>query len=437
MRYSDWPTVLLEDVCNDITVGHVGSMTSEYRESGIPFFRSKNIEPFGIDWNDLRYINSEFHEKLKKSRLTPGDVVIVRTGKPGAATIIPDLIEEANCSDLVIVRPGKRINARYLVYYLNSTARHHIRAHLVGAVQQHFNIGSARKMELPLPPLSTQKSIAHILGTLDDKIELNRKMNHTLESMARAIFKSWFVDFDPVRAKMDGRQPVGMDAETAKLFPDSFEDSELGLVPEGWEVRQVGDFVECVGGGTPSTKVSRYWEGGSHCWATPRDFSKLESSFFLQSDRQITESGLAKISSGLLPENTLLMSSRAPVGYLAISCVPTAINQGFIAMKSNSLAEIHYLLNWCRENMSDIENRASGTTFQEISKKNFRPIPCIVPEARLLEKFSSVVGALYSKIINNLRQSDTLANIRDTLLPKLLSGEISVGEAEKEVEAAV
>jgi type I restriction enzyme S subunit len=177
-----------------------------------------------------------------------------------------------------------------------------------------------------------RSDVVGILGSLDDKIELNRRMNETLEEMARALFKSWFVDFDPVRAKMAGHQPAGMDDETAALFPDSFEDSPLGEIPKGWSVTPIGEAVRAVGGGTPSTKELSFWEGGMHCWATPKDLSKLRGPVLLDTERKVTDAGLAKISSGLLPVGTVLLSSRAPVGYLAIAQVPVTVNQGFIAM---------------------------------------------------------------------------------------------------------
>ena len=183
-------------------------------------------------------------------------------------------------------------------------------------------------------------------------------MNETLEAMARAIFKSWFVDFDPVRAKMDGRKPEGMDAATAKLFPNGFEESELGPIPRGWAVEPVGNVVDCVGGGTPSTGEPKYWEGGTHYWTTPKDFSSLQAPILLDTARKLTAAGIAKISSGLLPAGTLLLSSRAPVGYLAIAAMPVAINQGFIALKCNERGSNYFMLNWCQLNMAEIEGRA-------------------------------------------------------------------------------
>jgi len=180
--------------------------------------------------------------------------------------------------------------------------------------------------------LSVRQAITHVLGSLDDKIELNRRMNETLEGMARAIFKSWFVDFDPVRAKAEGRQPTGMDAATAALFPDEFEESELGEVPKGWEVSTIGEETEVLGGSTPSTAEPAYWEDGKHYWTTPKDLRLIASPVLLETERRVTEAGLRQISSGLLPVGTVLLSSRAPIGYLAIAQIPVAINQGFIAM---------------------------------------------------------------------------------------------------------
>ena len=277
-----------------------------------------------------------------------------------------------------------------------------------------------------LPPLAEQKKIAAVLGALNDKIELNRRMNATLEAMARAMFQSWFVDFDLVRAKLHGRQSSGVDEATAQLFPNDFEDSEAGHIPEGWAIQPVGEVVDCVGGGTPSTADPRYWEGGTHHWTTPKDFSSLQAPVLLDTDRKLTDAGIAKISSGLLPAGTLLLSSRAPVGYLAIAAMPVAINQGFIAMKCNERASNFFMLNWCQANMAEIESRATGTTFAEISKQNFRPIPVVIPSKEVMAAFTLKVAPLYTQIIANLHQSRTLATLRDTLLPKLLSGELSL-----------
>ena len=288
---------------------------------------------------------------------------------------------------------------------------------------------SAANAHYDLPPLEEQRAIAHVLGTLDDKIELNRRMNETLEGMARALFKSWFVDFEPVRAKMEGRwrrgeSLPGMPAEVYDLFPGRLVGSEVGEVPEGWEVRALGEVTEVVGGTTPSTKIAEYWDGGIHCWATPKDLSALSSPVLLDTERKITDAGLAKIGSGLLPPGTVLLSSRAPIGYLAISEEPVAINQGFIGMPPGDSMSNLFLLNWCHIFRDAILNYANGSTFLEISKSDFRRISTVIPGQAVMHVFNSCAGPLYERIVSNERESAALVIQRDVLLPELVSGEM-------------
>lgn len=289
-------------------------------------------------------------------------------------------------------------------------------------------------LSVSAPPIQEQRAIAHILGTLDDKIELNRKQNETLEAMARALFKAWFVDFEPVRAKLEGRWQrgqslPGLPAHLYDLFPDRLVESELGEIPEGWRHSTIGEEVTVCGGSTPSTKETGFWDGGHHCWATPKDLSALKFPVLLDTDRKITHAGLGKISSGLLPVGTVLLSSRAPIGYLAIAEVPTAINQGFIAMKCDGVLPNVFVLAWCRESMDAIVGNANGSTFQEISKSNFRPIPVVVPSEPALNSYRAAADSLYRQMAENERESRTLAQLRDTLLPKLISGELRVPDA--------
>lgn len=482
---SEWRKVKLEEVASEITVGYVGSMTSEYIDSGVPFLRSKNVDPFTINRDDIKYISSEFNEKLKKSALAPGDVVIVRTGKPGTCAVIPEWLENANCSDLVIVRCGPEINNRFLAYYVNTVASSHVNAHLVGAVQQHFNVGSAKLMELSLPPLEMQDKIVSILAALDNKIALNRQINTTLESMAQALFKSWFVDFDPVidnalaagheipdalqkraaaraarrealrqQTNKTANETIGatdadspeqalpdtglsdqrLPPEIQQLFPDRFVlTEEMGWVPEGWEVKTIGDVVETTGGGTPSTKNPDFWEGGVHPFCTPKDMSQLTSWVLMDTERHLTDDGVNKISSGQLPKGTVLMSSRAPIGYLAISDVPVSVNQGVIALLPNTVFGPLYLLNWLHANLGVIMDRANGSTFLEISKKNFRPIPFLIPSNDVAKAFNEQAKAIQQKLLLLAEETVSLTNLRDSLLPKLLSGQITIPDAEQQL----
>ena len=292
------------------------------------------------------------------------------------------------------------------------------------------NRNDLHQIPVLLPPLPEQKAIAHILGTLDDKIELNRQMNETLEAMARALFKSWFMDFDPVRAKAEGRD-TGLPKHIADLFPGSFEDSELGEIPRGWGVRPIGAITDIVGGTTPSTKDLSYWEGGMHAWATPKDLSALSAPVLLDTERRITDAGLSQVGSGLLPKGTVLLSSRAPIGYLAITEIPVAINQGFIAMTPKAGTSNLFLLLWASIAGEEIVSRANGSTFLEISKSNFRPIPVITPSVDVMRGFEKLARPLYEHIVECVRESRTLTILRDALLRKLISGEMRAKEAAK------
>jgi type I restriction enzyme, S subunit len=286
----------------------------------------------------------------------------------------------------------------------------------------------AKSIEAPLPPLPTQRAIAHILGALDDKIELNRQMNETLEEMARALFKSWFVDFDPVRAKAEGRDP-GIPEPIADLFPARLVDSELGEIPEGWDVSTVTELASVVGGSTPSTTNPAFWRDGQHYWATPKDLSALSTPVLLSTERKITDAGVAEISSGLLPPGSVLLSSRAPIGYLAIAQIPVAINQGFIAMIPKKEASNLFLLLWAESAHDEIVSRANGSTFLEISKGNFRPIPVITPPMTVFSAFDKAIEPFFARLVSNERECCALAALRDSLLPKLISGELRVSRA--------
>jgi type I restriction enzyme S subunit len=419
----EWRDVFLEDVADEVTVGHVGPMVTEYVQTGIPFLRSQNVEPLRISETDIKFISAQFDARLSKSSLRPGDVVIVRTGRPGACAVIPPTLPIANCADLVIVRCGADLDPRYLAYYITGAGQHHVDSNLVGAVQQHFNVGSAKRLLMRLPPLGEQRRIVDILGPLDDKIELNRRTNETLEAIARALFKSWFVDFDPVCAKSEGRDP-GLPPHLADLFPDSFANSELGAIPRGWRVLPIGELAVVVGGSTPSTKEATFWEDGRNYWATPKDLSSLATPVLLETERMITDTGLAQIGSGLLPPGTVLLSSRAPIGYLAVAEVPLAINQGFIAMRPAPGVSNLFLLYWAGWASEEIVSRANGSTFLEISKSSFRPIPVVAPTQQIFESFDQVARPAYSRILANERESRILISLRDTLLPKLISGEM-------------
>lgn len=338
---------------------------------------------------------------------------------------------------LVVLKSGAPASKDFLHYLMRSPDyRHWVVSTATGSTVKHTSPSRICDYEFLLPPIEVQQEIATTLDALDDRITLLRETNATLEAIAQALFKSWFVDFDPVRAKMEGRAPEGMDEATAALFPDSFEETELGMVPRGWRVRPIGQLVDTLGGATPDTKNEAFWTPATHHWTSPKDLSGLATPVLLDTERRISAAGLAKISSGLLPVGTLLMSSRAPIGYLALTQVPVAINQGYIAMPPGGLLPPLYLLFWCRQNMDNIKGRANGSTFMEISKKAFRPILAVEPPQAVVQAFVDVADALFQRLVENEKQAQTLASLRDTLLPRLISGQLRLPVAQDELEAA-
>ncbi|MDE2844989.1 MAG: restriction endonuclease subunit S [Chloroflexota bacterium] len=391
-----------------------------------PFVDMASVNP------DSRITLSAEEREFKGSgsRFQSGDTLMARitpcleNGKIARYQAIGDNLEAHGSTEFIVIRGRLGVTDNDFAYYL--TQWKEVRNYAIGQMtgtsgRQRVPVDCLDHLQILLPPISEQRAIAHVLGALDDKIELNRRSNETLEAMARAVFQDWFVDFGPVRAKLEGREPY-LPPELWDLFPDRLVDSELGEIPEGWEVKALGEVIDVVGGTTPSTKISDYWEGGTHCWATPKDLSILRSPVILDTERKVTNIGLARIPSGLLPAGTLLLSSRAPIGYLAICQMPVAINQGFIAVPPGKAVSNHFMLHWSQVFHDEIVNHANGSTFLEISKSNFRKIGFVMPHERVLAQFDARVQSLFERIVTNERESCALAAQRDALLPKLVSG---------------
>lgn len=428
----EWEVLTLRDA--GVTLIDCDHRTPPAVEVGYPYVAIPQLRNGRINLNDARRIAPQhFVEWTRKARPTEDDVVLSRRCNPGETAHVPAGVEFALGQNLVLLRAdGRRVFPPFLRWLTRSPEWWgQIGKFLnVGAVFDSLRCADVPRFQLSLPPLPEQRAIAHILGTLDDKIELNRKMSETLETMARALFKSWFVDFEPVRAKAEGRDP-GLPPDLAALFPDRLVESELGEIPEGWEVKSIGELAEVIGGSTPKTERAEYWEGGAHHWVTPKDLSRLSMPVLLDSERKVTDAGLAQIGSGLLPPGTVLLSSRAPIGYLAIAEIPVAINQGFIAMKPRPGTSNLFLLRWASAAHELIVSHANGSTFLEISKANFRPIHTVAPNGPVMEAFDRLTRPMYLKVVEQERESRTLAALRDALLPKLISGELRVADAEK------
>lgn len=323
-------------------------------------------------------------------------------------------------TEFLVFRGKNGVSDNEFIYYLSRSedVRNFAVQNMVGTSgRQRVSWQAFENLELSLPDLSTQTAIAEILSSLDDKIELNNKINQELENLAQTLFKQWFIDFE---FPDENGNPY-------KSSGGEMVDSELGEIPKGWEVGVLDDVLEVKGGTTPSTKEASFWHGEFH-WTSPRDLSNLQFPVLLNTDKRISKEGLKKISSGLLPKGTLLLSSRAPIGYLAINDIETAINQGYIAINAKEGFSNLYLLYWIKSNMDLIIERANGSTFLEISKTNFKQINCHIPSKVILNEYVNQVELLFEQLKINLRENQELTNLRDTLLPKLISGELEVSD---------
>lgn len=349
----------------------------------------------------------------------PG-IIVGRKGTVGSVYISKEPFWPIDTSFYIEESPHRDLRYTYYLLHSQNLSRLNEDSAVPG-----LNRSAAHAVEIRVHSLSEQREIGTLLGALDDKIELNLQINETLEAQALALFRDWFTYFGPVRAKIAGESPY-LAPDLWSLFPDRLDDEG---VPEGWAYSTIGAEVDAVGGSTPSTKNAEFWDGDI-AWTTPKDLSGLNSPILLETSRSITPAGLAKISSGLLPAGAVLLSSRAPVGYLAINHIPLAVNQGYIAMRCEERISNYFAYLWAKQNMDLVLQNANGSTFQEISKKNFRPLPVIVADERVHQTFDSMVKPFFEKIIANELESRTLAHTRDLLLPKLMSGEIRISTEE-------
>ena len=275
-----------------------------------------------------------------------------------------------------------------------------------GSVQPQITIDSLSKYLIRIPPIIIQRKIAGILSALDSKIENNNKINANLEAQAEALFKSWFVDFTPFKD-----QP--------------FVDSELGPIPQGWKVGKLGDIGEIVGGSTPSKSKPEYYTTHGIAWLTPKDLSTSKAKFTSRGEIDITDEGYNSTSTKLMPRGSVLFSSRAPIGYLTIAKNEICTNQGFKSLVPNGAGTgfIYYTL---RHLTPQIENRATGSTFKEASATLMRSVETIVPPTSILNKFEELLRPILQFQEKKEEENQRLAALRDTLLPKLMSGEIKL-----------
>lgn len=393
---------------------------ADYVNKGVPFYRSKEIieKSTGNSVSQKLYITKEKFNEIKEKFGAPvqGDLLLTSVGTLGIPYVVKDEEFYFKDGNLTWFKDFTGLDVQYLYYFFCSeTGKERLNEITIGSTQSALTIAGLKSIEINLPPYKEQKSIAAILSSLDDKIELLREQNKTLESIAQTIFKEWFVDFN---------FPNG----NGKPYKDNggeMVESEFGTTPKEWNINALGEYLEICGGSTPSTKNPEFWDG-EYNWTSPKDLSGTSNIYLADTSKTITKEGLSKISSGLLDPGTLLLSSRAPIGYLAITTIPVAINQGYIAILSDSKLPISFMFLWLKVYMEKVISSANGSTFLEISKSSFRTIRTPIPDQKTLDKFTEVIGPIMQKIAANEKQNTTLSKIRDEFLPKLINGVIKI-----------
>ncbi|HEL5400277.1 TPA: restriction endonuclease subunit S [Stenotrophomonas maltophilia] len=466
--YQDWEVSQLGDVCKrgggNVQTGPFGSQlhASDYVVEGIPSVMPQNIGDNRILEAGIARITEADAQRLSKYRLLEGDIIYSRRGDVERRALVRESEEGWLCgTGCLRIRFGEGVvYPAYAAHYLGHPAvREWIIRHAHGATMPNLNTRILSELPFVLPPWDAQVSIGDAIEFHDKKINLNRSINQTLEAMAQAIFKSWFVDFDPVKAKIaaieQGQDPVcaamraisgKTDAEldqmprehhdqlatAAALFPDAMEESELGDVPKRWNVVTLSKMIQLIGGGTPRRSESSYW-GGAIPWFSVRDVPEDGNVWVIDTEEKITLAGLQKSSTKLLREGTTIISARGTVGKLALVGTEMAMNQScYGVVGAEGVGEGFNYFN-LKEAVEKLKQNTHGAVFDTITQATFETVLCVRPEDSVMKKFDETVGPLLRCIKSNVLQSRELAALRDALLPRLLSGGVSVETLMNEV----
>ena len=404
--------------------------TSDYKETGIPVVMPTNIGDGGISENGIARISEADVERLSQHKLRLNDIVFSRRGDVTKNALIrPHEVGWFCGTGCLKVRLGEETiaHAKFVSYCLRlPEIKDWLIRHAVGATMPNLNTGILSAVPLVLPPLKTQIEIAAVLGAIDDRISLLRATNSTAEAIAQSMFKSWFVDFDAVRAKQEGQIPDGMDEATAALFPDSFEASELGQVPKGWGVGSFLEIARLISGGTPKTGRKEYWDG-EIAWASAKDVSQCAGTVLIATDRTITQLGLDQSPTKIIPAMASVVVARgATTGRMVLLGDEMAMNQTCYALESKMNAPLMLHCQLGRE-IPALVSAAHGSVFDTITTDTFARSKIVHPPQPLVDRFENIVGPLFQRILSGTRAIQTLGEIRDTVLPRLITGELRAG----------
>ena len=422
----EWRDVTLNEIAssarNALVGGPFGSnlVSRDYVDDGVPVIRGQNMDMRWVG-GEFAYVTPSKAQSLAANLARPGDIVFTQRGTLGQVALVPDesydryLVSQSQMKLSV----DRDIADPLFFYYVFSGEQQqdYIRRHAIQTGIPHTNLGILRSTPVPLPPIEEQRAIAHILGTLDDKIELNRRMNETLEAIARALFKSWFVDFDPVRAKAEGRDP-GLPPHLANLFPDSFEDSELGEIPTGWRVSGLDEIATYRNG----LALQKY----------PVDDSGSLPVIKIAQLRAGHTDGADQASAGIpqvfiVEDGDVLFSWSASLEVEIWCGGRGALNQHLFKVTSDRFPKWFYFF-WTREHLPDFRLTAAGkaTTMGHIQRGHLSTAKAVSPPSRLLDSMTEQFEPLFEDLIARHLQSRTLVAVRDALLPRLISGELRI-----------
>jgi type I restriction enzyme, S subunit len=426
-RQHDW--LRLDEVCDGIY--DCPHSTPGVTEIGPLLARSQDIRTGVFRWETAAHVSEEtYTQRIARAEPTAGDILYSREGTYfGIAAEIPAGHRVCLGQRMVLLRPNmEKINSRFLRYWLNSPVlTSHILGFRDGSVAERLNMPTILALPIPDFPRSDQDNLAEILGSLDDKVELNRKMNRTLAALAEATFKEWFVEFGPVLAKAAHRSSFpGMSQDVFDQLPDLLVESELGAIPDGWECVPFSDLVDLLSGGTPKRAEPGYW-GGNIPWFSVRDAPDEGDVWVIDTQERITEAGSQNSAAKIMPEGTTIISARGTVGRLGMTAVPMAMNQSCYGVRGRDGIEDFFVYFSLLNAVTDFQRHTHGSVFDTITRSTFETLKTLRPQQlSLLREFERVVSPHMLLIKSNRFQAQSLVKMRDALLPKLFSGEIEI-----------
>lgn len=414
--------------------------TPVWTDSGHIVIRNQNIKKGRLDLSTPSFTDAEhFAHRIRRAKPAEGDIIFTREAPMGDVCMIPRGLECCVGQRQVLLRPNpKVVDGRFLLFALQSPDVQHEIAwnEGTGSTVSNVRIPVLEALRIPTPPLETQREIGTVLGVLDDRIDLLRQTNATLESIAQALFKSWFIDFDPVRAKAEGRAPEGMDAATAALFPAEFEESALGLIPKGWQVVPFSATINVLGGGTPKTSVAKYWDGDIP-WFSVVDAPAKGQVFTLTTEKSITTDGVRNSSTRVLPDWTTIISARGTVGKLAMVGRPMAMNQSCYGLTPQQAGTEALVYLSAQRLVDDLKRLAHGGVFDTITRDTLDSVNVVRAAPSVSAAFASLVQPMFENIQAGVSRIETLNEIRDALLPHLISGRCRLPEVAEPLERAL